>query len=172
MILTAFGTLSVAQTITNSNEISENVIEYTPDSSGVDYSAMTDIWWIVSTSVIATGDGSDSYKFALVMATSAGLGSSIEVCSVLIEDKLDLRVATVGRFIAAFNIGKMLKQALETDGSGYEFIGMKNTLTAGSTISIDAELSPTEPHTIHHKMATESNVTTPVLASVISGFKT
>lgn len=169
MILTAFGTLSAAQVVTNTED-SDNVIQYTPDGSGVAYSAMTDIWWVVSTYTAADVEG--TLKFELVMAQESGLSNVLQVCCVDIAVIGDKRVATAGRFIAAINVGKTLKQMIEDTGSDYEFIGMIITLAGSTTITIDAELSPTEPHTIHHKMATESNVTTPVLASVISGFKT
>lgn len=163
MILAQKGKLSVAQAITDADEISENVIQY----DAVDYAAITDLWWVVDTNVVAATAG--TLKFALVMATAAGLGTAVEVCSVLIAAITDKRVATVGRHIVAINIGKMLKEMLETAGSDYAFIGMKNTLSASTTITINASLSPTEPPTLHHKMTTVSPVGVPAIASAGSG---
>lgn len=163
MILAQKGKLCVAQAITDANEISEHVIQY----DAVDYAAITDLWWVVDTNVIAATAG--TLKFALVMATAAGLGTAVEVCSVLIAAITDKRVATVGRHIIAINVGKMLKEMLETDGSSYAFIGMKNTLSASTTITINAALSPTEPPTLHHKMTIVSPVGVPAIASDDSG---
>lgn len=163
MILAQKGKLSVAQAITDADEISENVIQY----DAKDYAAMTDLWWVVETNVKAATAG--TLKFALVMATAAGLGTAVEVCSVLIAAITDKRVATAGRRIVAINIGKMLKEMLETDGSDYAFIGMKNTLSVATTITINAALSPTEPPTLHHKMVVTSPVGVPAIASAGSG---
>jgi hypothetical protein len=78
MILAQKGKLSVAQAITDADEISENVIQY----DAVDYAAISDLWWVVDTNVAAATAG--TLKFALVMATAANLATSVEVCSVLI----------------------------------------------------------------------------------------
>jgi hypothetical protein len=163
MILAQKGKLSVAQAITDADEISENVIQYAAE----DYAAMTDLWWVVDTNIVAATVG--TLKFALVMATAAGLGSSVEVCSVLIAAITDKRVAMAGRHIVAINVGKMLKEMLEEDGSDYAFIGMKNDLGTGVTITINASLSPTEPPTIHHRMTIVSPVGVPAIASAGSG---
>lgn len=164
MLITSLGKLSTAQAITDADEISENVIQL----AAVDYSAIVDAWWVVDTNVVAATAG--TLKFALVLATAASLATSIEVCSVLIAAITDKRVATAGRHIAALNVGKMLKAVLDTDGSDYPFIGMKNTLSAGVTITINASLSPTEPQSEVHRQVTTSNVTIPTIASVGSGF--
>ena len=163
MILDQKGKLSVAQAITDADEISENVIQY----AAVDYAAMTDLWWVVDTNVVAATAG--TLDFALVMSTSAALTTSQEVCSVAVAAITELRVATAGRNIVAVNVGKMLKQMMETDGSDYIYVGMKNTLSTSTTISIDAVLSPTEPQTLHHKMVVESNVSVPAISSAGSG---
>jgi hypothetical protein len=63
----------------------------------------------------------------------------------------------------------MLKEMLETDGSSYAFIGMKNTLSASTTITINASLSPTEPQTLHHKQVITSPVGVPAISSAGSG---
>lgn len=163
MILATLGKLCVAQALTDADEISENVIQI----PATDYAALTDAWWVVDTNVVAATAG--TLKFELVMATAAGLATAVQVYCVDIAAITDKRVATVGRHIAAVNVGKTLKEMLETDGSTYPFIGMKNTLSAGTTITVNAALSPTEPHTIHTKMLTVSNVTTPAIASAGSG---
>lgn len=163
MIIATLGKLSVAQDLTDSDQISENVIQL----PATDYAALTDVWWVVEVETVQVTD--DTIKFALVLSTSAGLSTAVEVASVLIAGTADKRTATVGRHIVAINVGKMLKEMLETAGSDYPFIGMKNTLATSVTISINAALSPTEPHTIHHKMKTVSDVGVPTIASAGSG---
>ncbi len=163
MILASLGKLSVAQVLTTS-EISENVIEI----AQVDWAAMTDLWWVVQTTTIASVAG--TMKFELVMATAAGLGTAVQVCCVDIAAITDLRVATVGRFIAALNIGKTMAMMLETDMSDYEFIGMKNTCAGSTTIGINANLSFTEPPTLKHRQVVDSNIDNSIdVASIKSG---
>lgn len=163
MIIASLGKLSVAQDLTDSDQDSTNVIQL----PATDYAALTDVWWVVDTETVQVTD--DTIKFALVLAQEDTLDNTVEVCSVLIAGTADKRTATVGRHIVAINVGKMLKEMLETSGSDYPFIGMLNDLATSVTISINAVLSPTEPHTVHHKMATVSNVTTPAIASAGSG---
>ncbi len=163
MILASLGKLSVAQAITDSDEISENVIQ----SAALDYVNFSDLWWVVDTAVVAATAG--TLKFALVLATTAALTTSVEVCSVLIAAITDLRVATIGRHIVALNLGKTLTQMLDDDGSTYPFIGIKYTLSASTTITVDAALSPTAPWTEYHKMVTESPVGVPAIGSAGSG---
>ncbi len=165
MILATLGKLSVAQDFTGSDEISENVIQI-PAS---DYIAMADVWWVITVTTIAAGDGSDTIKFELVMATSAGLSSSVQVACVDIVAITDKRVATVNRHVVALNLGKTLVQMLDDDGSTYPFIGGKQTLSSGTTISVDAALSPTEPWTEYHRMVTVSPVGVPAIGSAGSG---
>lgn len=164
MILASLGKLSVAQTLTGT-EISENVIQI----AAVDFAAMTDLWWVVQTSTIATTAGAMTFK--LVLDTQVGLdGDQVEVLGVDIAAITDLRVATVGRFIAAFNVGKQMMQLLEEDGSDYAFIGMENVCAGSTTLGIDAWLSFTEPHTLQHRMQVESNIDNSIdVASAASG---
>lgn len=163
MIIASLGKLSVAQDLTSADEISENVIQL----PATDYAAITDVWWVVDTETVAAT--TSTFKFELVLATAAALGTAIQVACVDIAAITDKRVATVGRHIVAMNVGKMLKAMLDTDGSSYPFIGMKNTISAG-TISINASLSPTEPQSETHRMTTVSNVSTPAICSAGSGF--
>ena len=82
----------------------------------------------------------------------------------------DKRVATVGRFIAAFNIAKQMAMMLEEDASDYAFIGQLNTLAGSTTISINANLSFTEPHTLQHRQVVDSNIDNSIdVASAGSG---
>lgn len=161
MLIPFLGKLSVAQAITASDEDSENVMEIMADGAGRDYGHITDAWWIVDTNVIAAGDSADTFKFSLVLAKEAALTNVIEVAAVTITGIADIRLATAGRHIMAINVGKMLKDILDTDGSDYEFLGQQNTLSAGATISIDSVVSGSEPHTESHRMSTESGVGVP-----------
>lgn len=164
MILATLGKLCVAQAITDADEISENVIQL----PAVDYVGLTDVWWVVDTNVVAATAG--TLKFELVMGDAVGLdGTNIQVACVELAAITDKRVATAGRHIVAMNVGKMLKDMLDTDGSAYPFIGMLNTLSTSTTITINAALSPTEPPTESHRMTTVSTVGVPGVASAGSG---
>ena len=160
MIIPFLGKLSVAQAITGSDENSENQIQV----AAIDYANLTDVWWVVDTVVVAATAG--TLKFALVLATSNTLGTSVEVCSVLIAAITDKRVATIGRHIVSLNVGKMLKDMLDTDGSTYPFIGQKNELAGTTTITIDSVLSTSEAATEYHRQVTGPGITgVPGLAS-------
>ncbi len=163
MILGTLGKLSVAQALTDANEISGNVISMT----AADWAGMTDVWFVVDTNVVAATVG--TIKIALVVATAAGLGTSQEVVATLVAAITEARVANAGRHIIAVNVGKMLKEMMEGAGDTYYFVGIKNSLSAGVTITVDAALSPTEPQTLHHKMETVSPVGIPGVASAGSG---
>jgi hypothetical protein len=155
MIKPFLGTLAQAQAITDADEISENVMQIVAE----DYGSITDVWWVVDTNVIAATVG--TLKFELVLAQEAALTNVVQVACVEIAAITDLRVATAGRHITAINVGKVLKDMLDTDLSDYPFIGMKNTLSTGTTISIDAVLSNSEPATEYHRMKTVSPVGIP-----------
>lgn len=166
MILASLGKLSVGQSLTDADEISENVIQI----DTIDWGAMTDLWWTVQVTTVAATVG--TLKFSLVLDTQVGLdGTQVSLMSVDIAAITDLRVATIGRFIAAFNIGKQMAMFLEDDLSDYAFIGMENDLGTGVTISINANLSFTEPITLQHRMAVDSPVTVAGIASAASGSK-
>ena len=164
MILASIGNLSVAQTLT-STEISGNVIQI----AAVDWANFTDLWWVVQTDTIASVVGAMTFK--LVLDTQVGLdGTQVEVMGVDIAAITDLRVATVGRFIAAFNVGKQMMQLLEEDASDYAFIGNEYTCAGSTTLGVNSWLSFTEPHTLQHRMQVESNIDNSIdVASAGSG---
>jgi hypothetical protein len=157
MVIPKLGKLSTAQDLTAGATDSENVIQLPT----TDYVHITDVWWVVDTETIATGDGSDTFQFQLVLAQEAALNNVKEVVSRTITGYADKALATAGRHIIAINVGKMLKDMLDTDGSDYEFIGMISTISAGATVSINAVLSHTEPQDESHRMTTVSNVGLP-----------
>jgi len=175
MIIPALGKLSLAsdstapnlgQDITASDEDCGNVIQL----PAADYIGFTDLWWVVDTAVIAAGDDSDTFTFALVMSQEAALTTNKEVASVSITDIADLRLATVGRHIVALNVGLMMANMLDTDASDYPFIGQTNVLSTGATISIHSVLQTSVPRSEPHRMTVTSPVTIPQIASVGSGF--
>jgi hypothetical protein len=166
MILASLGKLSVQQAITAADEDSTNVIQI----AVVDWAAMTDLWWVIQTTTIAAGDSADTFAFSLVMSQETTLDTNKIVAAVNITGIADKRLATTGRFIAAFNIGKQMKQMLEEDASDYPYIGQTNVLSTGATVSINSNLSFTEPHTIPHRMVVESNIDNSIaVASAGSG---
>jgi len=157
MILEDFGVLSTAQDLTAGSTDSENVILM----PAIDYTALTDAWWVVDCETVATGDGSDTFDFILYLSQESTLDTNIEVVSVGFTGYADVRIATAGRHIAAFNIGKQLMQMLGTSGSDYPYLGMISTISAGSTVSINASISPSEPPTEDNIQVIRSNVTKP-----------
>lgn len=162
MILAKPGILSTAQDLTsNTTTDSENVIQM----AAVDWASYTDLWWLVETETVATGDSSDTYKFALVVSAEATLDTNIEILSRTVTSYVENTVAVAGGRIVSCNIGKMLNEVLMDDMSTYYFVGMISTISAGATISINAALSPTEPPTFIHKQTVVSNVGTPDVAS-------
>lgn len=163
MILATLGKLSVAQALTDADPVSDNIIQI-PAS---DYIAFADAWLVVTTIVVAATAG--TIKIELRMATSTALTSYVQVVALDIAAITDKRVATVNRHIMALNLGKVLTQMLDDDGSTYPFVGIKYTLSAATTITVDAAISPTEPWTEYHRMVTESPVGVPAVASAGSG---
>lgn len=159
MIIAKLGRLSTVQALTAGSTDSSNVIEI----AAIDFSSFSDLWWVVDTNVVAGGAG--TLLFDLVVAQEDTLDNVVSVYRAYMAAVTDVRVATAGRHIAAMNIGKTLTNILDTDGSDYEFIGMISTLGGSATISIDASLSPTPPHTEHHKQVVTSPVTVPGAAS-------
>jgi hypothetical protein len=155
MIKPFLGTLAEGQALTDADEISENVMQI----AAVDYAGPTDVWLTIDTAVAAATAG--TMVFDLVLATSAALSTAISVVQISIAAITDKRVAVAGRHITAINVGKVLKDMLDTDGSDYPFIGLKNTLSTGTTVSINASLSNSEPQTEYHRQVTESNVGVP-----------
>ena len=164
MILPKPGILSKAQDLTAGATDSQNVVQM----AAVDWAALTDIWWIVDTETIATGDADDTYKFQLVLASEEGLDTTFEVVSVTVTNYAQHRIATAGNHIIAVNIGKMLNEILGASLSDYPYLGMISTISDGATISINAALSTVEPPTISHAQPSESNVGVPGHCSAAS----
>ena len=161
MILTKLGKLSKAQDLSSETAISTNVILVT----ALDWGQLTDLWWVVDTETIATGDTSDVYSFQLVLSAAAALTNAIQILSRSVTSYLAWSLAVAGRRIVCANVGKMLNDILGTGLSDYPYLGMSSTITATSTLSINAALSPYEPRTIPHGQAVVSNVGVPDQAS-------
>jgi hypothetical protein len=159
MILDKKGRLCVAQALTDADAISDNVIKMT----AADFAALTDLWWVVDTVVAAATTG--TIKLSLVAATAAALTTSLEICCVNIAAITEARVATAGKRIIAVNVGKSIKDILDTSGDTYIYLGMKTDLSAGTTITIDAALTPTEPRTPDHAEVVDSAVGVPAKCS-------
>jgi hypothetical protein len=160
MILDAFGVLDTAGAkLTNATTISENVIKL-PE---VDFSGITDIWLVIDTAVIATGDGSDTFKFQLVADTQVALdGTSVEIVSHTITGKADVRLATAGRRIFCVNLGEVLMDPF-FDPETYMYLGLNSIISDGATISINAALSTVKPQSdvLYNRQVTRSPVGLP-----------
>jgi hypothetical protein len=161
MILTKLGVLSKAQDLSSETAISSNVIL----QEALDWGSITDVWWVVDTETIATGDGSDTYAFQLVLSAAAALTNAVQIASRTVTGYQAWSLAVAGRRILALNVGKMINEILGTGLSDYPYLGMSSTISATSTLSINAALSPYEPITIPHAQAVDSNVGVPTHAS-------
>jgi hypothetical protein len=161
MILSAPGKLSTEQDLTAGATDSENVIQM----SAIDWAAYTDLWWVVDCETIATGDAADTFAFQLVLSQEATLDTNVEVLSRTVTGYQAHSLATAGNHIIDINVGKMLNEILGTGLSDYPYLGMISTVSTGGTVSINAAMSPSEPHTISHAQAVVSNVGVPTLAS-------
>lgn len=162
MILTKLGKLSTAQDFTSGQtKDSENVIQV----EALDWGALTDVWWVVDTETIATGDGSDTFQFQLVLSAESTLDTNVEIASRTVTGYAAWSLAVAGRRILALDIGTMLNDILGTGLSTYPFLGMITAVSSGATLSINAALSPYKPQTIPHSQAINSNVGVPGLAS-------
>ena len=168
MILDKLGVLSRAQDLTAGSAASTNQIKKTAK----EWAAITDAWLALDVETIATGDGSDTYKFELRVATSTALTTYLQAFCVDITGYQDHRLEVAGRPILPVNIGKLLKsvcKGLRDDNSltdtDFIYVGLYSTISAGATVSVNAALSPTEPPTEDHKQVVDSNVGIPARCS-------
>ena len=161
MLLDRLGKLAAGQDLTAGAADSTNVIEV----AALDYAHPVDLWWVVDTEIIATGDGADTFAFQLVLSQESTLDTNVEILSRTVTGYASACLATAGRHIVAINIGKMLKDVLAAAGSDYEFIGMISTVSTGATLSINASLSNSEPQTEYQAQVVDSNVGIPAAAS-------
>jgi len=154
MIKPEIGDLSVAQALTAGSTDSTNVI----DLQALNYAGLTDLWAVVDTAVIATGDGSDTFQFQWVVSAEATLDTNKELVSVTVTGYADSRLATAGKHIMALNIGKMFRDIAT---STYRYLGVINVISDGATISVNTMLSNSEPPSLYHAQVVDSNVTLP-----------
>ena len=156
MLLEEFGVLSTAHDITTgATRISENVI-LVPSLPDLGWG---EVWLSVITETIATGDASDTFEFVLVLGDQVGLdGTNKEVCGVTITDFEDSRIAVADRNILDFEVGQMIGEIAD---STYKYLGLTSVISAGSTISINAALSPSKPRSKDNVQVVRSNVGVP-----------
>ncbi len=156
MILEEFGVLSTAQDLTSATTTdSENVILL----SAIADVGFGDLWLSVETETIATGDGSDTYQFQLVLSEEATLDTNIQVVSRTITGFASEEIANVNRAILSIDIGQMIGELKEDITDLY--LGLISTISAGATISINAALSPSKPRTKDNTQVIRSNVGVP-----------
>lgn len=161
MILDKLGVLSRAQSISATAADTTNVIQL----SAVDYANLTDVWLVVDTAVVATGDAADTYTFQLVASQESTLDTNIEILSRTITGYASAELATAGNRFLSVNVGKMIKDVLGASGSDYVYIGGITTVSAGGAWSINASISPFEPPTDSHRQVVTSNVGIPTRVS-------
>ncbi len=155
MILEEFGSLSTAQDLTSGTTTdSENVI----DLGAIDNIGITDVWLALETETLATGDGSDTYDFSLVVSDEATLDTNLEVLGVLITGVTDVRLATAGQPILVINLSKQL---IGLASATKRFLGLISTISSGATVSINCAISPSAPETPKNIQVLRSNVGVP-----------
>jgi hypothetical protein len=158
MILQDFGVLSTAQDLTSgSTTDSENVILM----AAVDWTALTDLWWVVTTETVATGDASDTYAFVLYCSAESTLDTNIQVASVTVTGYESYPVAGTDRHIVNMNIGQQIHHILGTGLSDYPYLGMISSISSGATISINAAISPSPGQSNFNTQVIRSNVSVP-----------
>ena len=136
------------------------------------WSGLTDLWLVIDTETIATGDGSDTFKFELRIATSTALTTYLQALCVDITGSADARLATAGNHILVVNVGKQvrdvaqdLRDAQTLTDTDFIYVGCYYTPSAGSTLSVNASLSPSEPHTDYFRQVVDSPVGVPAQVS-------
>lgn len=157
MILQHLGDICTAQDLSVGSTDSEDVILM----AAVDWTALTDVYWVVETETIATGDGADTYQFQLVLSQEATLDTNIQVLSRTITGYASWSIAAVERLIVGCNICNMLNDIVGTGLSDYPYLGMISTISAGATVSINASISPSPPKTSFNSQTIRSNVGVP-----------
>jgi hypothetical protein len=165
MILDRLGKLQSGATALAAGAVdSDNVIQ----TAALDFASLTDLWWVVKTAVAPTVAGTTStFKFDLVLSQEATLDTNVEVLSRTVTSTAS-KCLVANRNIININVGKMLKDLLETDGSSYPYIGMIITLVDGNgnaDLQVEAALSPSEPRTDDHAQVVTSNVGVPAKCS-------
>ena len=157
MILQDFGELCTAQDFSAEAKDSENVLLM----AAVDWTSLTNVYWVVQTETIATGDGSDTYAFVLYASQEETLDTIIQIASVTVSGYASYTLATAGNNIVNLNICDQVHQILGTDLSDYPYLGMITTISAGATISINAALSPSPAPSPYNSQVLRSNVGVP-----------
>ena len=134
------------------------------------WSGITDLFLVVDTETIAVGDGSDTFKYELRVATQVGLTTYLQVLCVEITGYADARLATAGNHVLNINVGKAVRdraQALRVAQSlgdtDFIYVGLYSTVSG--THSINASLSPSEPHTDYFRQIVDSPVGVPTQVS-------
>ena len=140
---------------------STNVIQM----AATDWAAYTDLWWVVDTVAIATGDGSDTYQFQLLLSAEATLDTNVEVLSRTVTGYQAWSLGTAGNHIICCNIGKMLNEVIGTGLSDKPYVGVIAIVSSGGAVTVDISLSPHEPPTTPHAQIVDSNVGIPAMAS-------
>jgi len=129
--------------------------------AAVDWTALTDVYWVVQTETVATGDGSDTYQFQLLCSTAATLDTNRQLLSITITGYTTYPLAGADRNIVNVNIRDQIHAVMGTDLSSYPYLGMISTISAGATISINAAISPSPGQSNFNSQTLRSNVTVP-----------
>ena len=155
MILEEFGILCDGQDLTAETADSDNVILL----SAIADVGFGDLWLSIETETIATGDGSDTFQFQLVLSEESTLDTNIEVISRTVTGYASEELANIGRAIVSVNVGQMIGELKEAVTDLY--LSLQLILSAGATLSVNAALSPSKPRTKDNTQVIRSNVGLP-----------
>ncbi len=157
MLKEAFGELCTAQDLLAGATDSENVILLTA-LANVGFGK---VWWSVICETANTGGTTDTYVFALVVATEEALNTYRTIMTVPIVGSADPRIAAVRRNIANFEVGH---QIAEVADASYKYLGMISTLAdvnGTAAVGINADMLVSKPRTRDGIQVVESNVQLP-----------
>lgn len=157
MILQDLGSISTAQDLTAGSTDSENVILM----AAIDWTALTNVYWVVQTETVATGDGSDTYQFQLLCSQESTLDTNRQILSITVTGYTTYPLAGTDRNIVNINLLDQIHAVMGTDLSDYPYLGMISTISDGATISINAAVSPTPGQSNFNTQTLRSNVTVP-----------
>jgi len=160
MILALLGVLSTAHDITpGATRVSENVLDLQALGAKGFGPGGNQIFLDIETETAATGDAADTFEFDLAVGDAADFsGNNLSVVKVEITGYADQRLAAAGRKILTCELPDQVWQLAR---EGYRYLGLLSTISAGSTVSLNAAISPSRPRTPDNVQVTQSPVGLP-----------
>ena len=158
------GVLSTAQDFSAEGKQTENILDLgLLGISGFGPGGL-EAFMDVETETAAGGDSADTYVLDLIVALTENLNAGTQgtdyykVLTVDILNVSDPRIATAGRKILT---GPLPDQVWEMAKEGFRYCGFELTISAGSTLSINAGIVSSKPRTQDNVQVVRSNVSVP-----------